>query len=204
VTEQQIDTETRLAEIRKRAEAAAPGPWHWAGNTDVRHIYLANWQPGRGRCVVMDFARWGMQGAQPRFVTDWLFVKDTESLAVYEVAPAATSRKDSRVYRGDIVGLRHPDAEFIAHSRGDVDFLLAEVDRLRAALAESEQRAAAYFDGLERVQAHVEGVCNFDARESATPADEGWTREMDELNTFASETYLKLEAVHSGSKAVAA
>jgi len=41
--------EARLTEIRKRAEAAAPGPWHWAGNTDVHHVYLANWRPGRGR-----------------------------------------------------------------------------------------------------------------------------------------------------------
>lgn len=197
-------TEARLAEIRKRAEAAAPGPWHWAGNTDVHHVYLANWQPGLGRCSVMDFARWGMRGAKPQFVTDHLYVDDMTALAVYEVAPTATSRDDKRVYRADIIGLRHPDAEFIANSRADVDFLLAEVDRLRTALTESEQRADAYFDGLERVQARVSGVCNFDAAESAAPADEGWAREMDELNTFASQTYLSLEAVYSGPKTVTA
>lgn len=196
MTDQQ-NAEARLTEIRKRTEAAAPGPWHWAGNTDVRHVYLANWLPGLGRCVVMDFARWGMQGARPQFVTDLLYVDDVNALAVYEVAPAATSRDDPRVYRADIKGLRHPDAEFIANSRADVDFLLA-------ALAESEKRAEAYFDGLERVQARVSGVCNFDAGESAAPENEGWAREMDELNTFASETYQRLEAVYSGPKAVTA
>lgn len=197
-----LAADTRLTEIRTRAEAAAPGPWHWAGNTDVHHVYLANWRPGHGRCSVMDFGRWGMQGARPKFVTDGFYVNDVNSLAVYEVAPAATSRQDPRVYRADIIGLRHPDAEFIANSRADVDFLLAEVDRLRAALAESEKRAEAYFDGLERVQARVSGVCDFDAGECAAPADEGWAREMDELNTFASQTYLSLEAVYSGPKAV--
>lgn len=138
-------TEARLAEIRKRTENAAPGPWHWAGNTDVRHVYLANWQPGRGRCSVMDFARWGMNSAKPQFVTDHLYVDDMNAMAVFEVAPSATSRDDKRVYRADIKGLRHPDAEFIANSRGDVEFLLDTVDHLRhvidALTAEREQQA---------------------------------------------------------------
>tara|TARA_R110002051_G_scaffold314950_3_gene392637 strand:+ start:5370 stop:6122 length:753 start_codon:yes stop_codon:yes gene_type:complete len=63
-----------------------------------------------------------------------LMVERARDLAVYEVAPQATSRQDPKVYRADIVGIRHPDAEFIAHSRADVDYLLAENDRLRAAL----------------------------------------------------------------------
>lgn len=138
------DTEARLAEIHKRTEAAAPGPWHWAGNTDVRHVYLANWQPGRGRCSVMDFARWGMNSAKPQFVTDHVYVDNITELAVYEVAPNATSRDDKRVYRADIIGLRHPDAEFIAHSRADVEFLLGAVDHLRHVIdvltAEREQK----------------------------------------------------------------
>jgi hypothetical protein len=38
-------------------------------------------------------------------------------------------------YRADIVGVEHPDAEFIAHAREDVPALIAEVERLRRALA---------------------------------------------------------------------
>lgn len=52
-------------------------------------------------------------------------------LAVFEVCPAATTRADPRVYRADIVGLRHPNAEFIARARADVPLLLDEVARLR-------------------------------------------------------------------------
>lgn len=41
-----------------------PGPWRWfiQGNGDA---YLAT--PDRGRLIVMDFQRQGMQGAEPRF-----------------------------------------------------------------------------------------------------------------------------------------
>lgn len=58
-------------------------------------------------------------------------LKEARGLAVFEVAPAAESRDDPRVYRADVVGVRHPDAEFLAHSRADVEWLIAEVVRLR-------------------------------------------------------------------------
>jgi hypothetical protein len=72
------------------------------------------------------------------FVNDHLFYDEARSLAVYEVCPTATDREDPRVYRADIVSLRHPDAEFIAHARADVDALLAEVDRLGALLVSTD------------------------------------------------------------------
>lgn len=40
-----------------------PGPWYWDINRRNRTIRL--W--GGNRLVVMDFSRWGMQAAQPRF-----------------------------------------------------------------------------------------------------------------------------------------
>lgn len=43
-----------------------PGPWGWFNYGDGR-IYLAT--PDRGRLIVMDFVRFGMQHAQPRFAT---------------------------------------------------------------------------------------------------------------------------------------
>lgn len=63
-----------------------------------------------------------------------LVAMDARDLPVFEVAPTATTRDDPRVYRADIIGIRHPDAEFIAHARQDVDDLLAEIDCLRAEL----------------------------------------------------------------------
>lgn len=63
------------------------------------------------------------------FCTDWLYA-DARKLAVFEVAPGVTDRNDPRVYRADITGIRHPDAEFIAHSRQDLSRLLAAVDKV--------------------------------------------------------------------------
>lgn len=121
--------------IRTRRAAATRGPWHWSGNTDTHQIRLSSWIPGAGRCTVMDFTRWGMQSARPRFVDPDLMMLNADTRVVYEVAPAATERSDRRVYRADIIDIRHPDAQLIAHAPQDIDDLLAEVDRLTAALA---------------------------------------------------------------------
>jgi hypothetical protein len=130
----------RVDHIRRRAEQATPGPWAWFGNGSSQQIYLATQRLGRH--IVMDFARWGMRGAQPTFfggrtvsldasglkrISGGEF-QDTKSNAVYEVAPSATDINDPRLYRKDIIGIRNPDAEFLAHSREDIDDLLKEVD----------------------------------------------------------------------------
>ena len=61
-----------MTDLRKLAEAAlvddkrcTPGPWEWFGNTKMREVYLATTHSGR--VFVMDFVRWGMTNAQPRF-----------------------------------------------------------------------------------------------------------------------------------------
>lgn len=143
-----------LEEIREREQQATPGPWGWFGNTDQHNVYLATRQ--WGRFIVMGFRRWGTQGARPVFATGrtWktppksdmdfgpagrmapaseMFtgkgeLTDADELAVFAVAPGAESRKDPRVYRADLSGIRNPDAEFIAGAREDVPRLLATVD----------------------------------------------------------------------------
>jgi hypothetical protein len=69
-------------------------------------------------------------------------------LVVYEVAPDATHREDPRVYRADIVGIRHPDAEFIAHSRRDIASLLAALEAVLALAAKHEHGALRWLDPL--------------------------------------------------------
>lgn len=133
----------RLDEIKARAAAATPGPWRWRGNTDNRQIWLQT--PRLCGMTIMDFERWGMQRAVPRFAVDGLMHK-ADGMVVYEVAPDATSRKDPKVYRADITSIKHPDAEFIASSRADVDWLVAEVERLRAAVNQS--RCACREEGI--------------------------------------------------------
>lgn len=63
-----------------------------------------------------------------------------KDIARYEVLDGRTRAQheagghEGSLYREDIVGLANPDAEFIAHSRSDIDALLGEIDRLNDAL----------------------------------------------------------------------
>ena len=158
-----------LDAIRARAEAATPGRWHWAGNTDTGEPYLATWTRGIGRCSVMAIGnedrkttgreadrvrsdaeeyslgdpeelveKWATDGfgepiKDPRlwFYTD-LMADPARDHVIYEVAPGAATRDDPKVYRADITGIRHPDAEFIAAARTDIPALLAALDEARA------------------------------------------------------------------------
>ncbi len=123
-----------IAAIRQRAADATPGPWSWQGNVENWTIRLAtyNRRPGHGESTVMDFVRWGMKGAVPRFQNEHSFMDKAgdDPMPVYEVCPNATSRDEACVYRGDFFELRHPDAVFIASARQDIDDLLAYVEEL--------------------------------------------------------------------------
>lgn len=113
-----------IESIRQRWAAATRGPWKWFGNTGCNSLYLATTHFGRR--FVMQFARWGMRGAQPVFQVkkmDGGVMTDAKDLVEYEVP-----------YRKDISRINHPDAIALERSWEDIQALLAEVDRLRAAL----------------------------------------------------------------------
>jgi hypothetical protein len=81
-----------------------PGPWAWFGNTKHHTLYLATISGGRR--YVIDFARWGMGGAKPRFQVKTEgggVMVGVEELVEYEVD-----------YRKDVIGVDHPDARLIA------------------------------------------------------------------------------------------
>jgi hypothetical protein len=86
------------------------------------------------------------------FCTDWLYT-DARKLVIFQVAPNVTDRDDPRVYRADITGIRHPDAEFIEHSREDVSQLLAAVDAALKLAGDWEQAAKRLDDMAERADA---------------------------------------------------
>ena len=46
-------TPETIAELRRLAEAATPGPWFWWGNTDNHSVALCGRQPGLGVCEVI-------------------------------------------------------------------------------------------------------------------------------------------------------
>lgn len=122
-----------LDAIRQRAAAATRGPWAWDGWHSSQSIALVTQHSGM--IYVMSFKRWGMQNAQPVFNTGKMLVPASE-LPIFAVAPDATSVDDPRVYRSTLSGIRHPDATFIAHSRQDVDDLLAYIDELEAKITD--------------------------------------------------------------------
>ena len=115
-----------IEEIRKRLEAATPGPWAWFGNTKVHSLYLATVRGGR--VYVMQFARWGMGSAAPRFQVDHRMVR-ADTLVKYE-----------QPYRKDVAGINHADADLIANAPADIAFLLAEVDRLTALASPTQDK----------------------------------------------------------------
>lgn len=93
-----------------------PGPWKWFGNASSNHVYLATTHSGRR--YVMDFVRWGMRGAQPRFQPARGGMIDAKDLLQFEVGDRAivgmdAAKKDGSVYRYDVRGINCADARLI-------------------------------------------------------------------------------------------
>lgn len=94
-----------------------PGPWGWFGNAGSNSVYLATVHGGRR--FVMDFTRWGMRGAQPRFQPGHGIMVDAKDLLQFEVGDRSVvgvdaARKDTSVYRLDVRGIDCADARLIA------------------------------------------------------------------------------------------
>lgn len=135
MTDHEFDATTaRLAEIRARADAATEGPWV---RGDRKRIAGVTGRFGEDRCVYCK------EGTEP----SWVGVRDingTEMLAHVHAASAFTwwdhgiyatraAATDSIcvVRDTDEYGLMYPaDAEFIAHARQDIPWLLSEIERL--------------------------------------------------------------------------
>lgn len=130
-------TPSQRTELERKAKAATPGKRGWFGNANHQQLYLAT--INQGRRFIMQFARWGMRGSQPRFQTDGRMV-DASTLLEFEVCDAIgteAAKKNDACYRLDISGIDHPDAKFMAAC--DPETILA----LISALTEAERRVEA-------------------------------------------------------------
>ncbi len=110
-------------------------------------VLAIGWQPrsttGRAADDVRSYARescedpdemvdmwandqYGEHIKEPRlwFYTDHMAV-EARDLVTFEVAPQATTRDDPKVYRADITGIRHPDAQLITAAVNALPALLA-------------------------------------------------------------------------------
>lgn len=95
----------RLAALEAKA---TKGPWNWRLSLQSKQVYLEG-SPGRGRETVMDFVRWGMSGAQPRF-------RNAECLMVpvSELSAIVPGREHHESWHRDV---DHPDAALIVAHR---------------------------------------------------------------------------------------
>jgi hypothetical protein len=134
------------AELKKLGEAATPGPWEWFGNTKMHEVYLAT--TDRGRVFVMDFARWGMRDAQPRFqvrLNDEPGSGIMRTLGELAETEHPLGPKFEVSYRRQFVGIGHPDASFIAAANPAVVLsLLARIERMEAVCAAAQAWRRAY------------------------------------------------------------
>lgn len=124
----------RMAEIEARHKAATPGPWRWFGHLPGKMLYLAT--VNRGRIYVMDFVRWGMRSAAPRFNVP----SETPELTTMH---RADELAETGSYDGYRIGIPHPDAIALERSWEDVDTLLARVRELEAQAARDAEVTAA-------------------------------------------------------------
>lgn len=119
-------------------KAATPGPWWWRINTEVRQVYLFGKRlGGLGYDAIMDFRRWGTQGAKVRFNVDGL-MEGVDTLVDVDHNHEARS-------------INHPDAVFIALAR-------TALPRYEKALAEAEREAERLKHELETARSAKEFV----------------------------------------------
>ena len=115
-------------------ERATPGPWEWFGNTKMAEVYLATTHSGR--VFVMDFARWGMSLAQPRFQVR--YEGGLGCMRKLSELEGDNAPKMVASHRKEFVGIGHPDAALIASARALLPAALEDVRQLRDALIRAQ------------------------------------------------------------------
>jgi hypothetical protein len=79
-----------------------PGPWRFELNLKARSISLV----GNGGNTVMDFARWGMSNAAPRFISD-----DKHHMQRADVFVIPCPGREHHAHWFNLI--KHPDAQLI-------------------------------------------------------------------------------------------
>jgi hypothetical protein len=143
----------RIEAIRARAERATAGPWRWEVSLRSHNVQLCGGNP-RFDLTVMDFVRWGMSCAAPRF----LKATADKGLMLLERVEHWAHPVPGREHHAEwFRAIQHPDAQFISESRTDVPALCAALLDVLAYVAgvPSSPARGEYQDGREQVAEHV-------------------------------------------------
>lgn len=111
--------EQELKRVEGRWNAASAGKWFWDVNPKCHQVTLETSK----HMIVMDFVRWGMGSAAPRFRVDGLMQRA-------EVLSEPIPGREHHAHWERLIN--HPDAIAIQNAPEDVRQLIAEVRRLRA------------------------------------------------------------------------
>jgi len=108
----QFDSDAPGKKNNKMETKHTPGPWRWELNKRHKQIQLCGGVP-KFDLIVMDFVRYGMQRAQPRFLDPK--ERDEHSLNVMSPADNYSSIVPGREHHEDwFRNISHPDAQLIA------------------------------------------------------------------------------------------
>jgi len=147
----------RIAQIKARERAATPGPW--------------GYEKSEGDC--------GLTGKCPR---DLIFCDEKcPGCEHWEIYKGAWPTGIDTVESGENTFFTDSDASFIAHAREDIPWLLAEVERLTAALEAAERRAEAAINTIFQYSGCCECAC-FDGNEYP-----GWCTKHDRETSCSDE-----------------
>lgn len=154
---------------REIIEKATPGPWEWDINSEHHDAKLMS-QVGL-RYIVMDFVRWAMHSAQPRF-------RSNDRLGIMRPMVEWLKQRVDH-HRGFDLDIDHPDARFIAESRAAWPYYMNLCAELRDRAERAERALVELRDMLHDVPEL--NLSNYDHEEVV------------ELNNGATNVYLAAE-----------
>ena len=127
----------RAEEAQRLAEAASDGPWRWQANPKHKSISLVGGRPTYD-LTVMDFVRWGMSGAAPRFRD-----LSERGLNLMNQVRRWFVNAPKREHHADwFQFVDHPDANLIAAAPSHVALIGELVEALKAAERDADAKQA--------------------------------------------------------------
>lgn len=128
MTNPQPLTSEEIAALEEMEKKATKGPWSWNLSLKSKRIMLES--ATRGYETVMDFTRWGMNGARPRFRRS--LDSDGKCAIMIEGEEFAAIVPGREHHAGWFQTLDHPDANLIAALRNAFPRLIATIRALEA------------------------------------------------------------------------